>query len=86
MMMEQTLPRMRTAKQAAAELRRIDPDTVFREHHIRALMQTGAVTVVSSGKRKFVNLDQLIETLNKPGITDLAPKQAGAIRPIPERG
>ena len=54
------LPRMRTAKAAAEELRKIDPNTVFRECHIRYLMNSGQIPVCSSGRRKFVNLDQLI--------------------------
>lgn len=82
--MEHTLPRMRTASQAIREIRRIDPDTAFREHHIRALMNSEAVAVVKSGNRHFVNLDQLIDALNNPGLIDLAPKQAGGIRRVAE--
>lgn len=76
------LPRIRSAAQAAAELKKIDPDTVFRECHIRALMNSGCITVIRAGRRQFVNLDQLIEYLNTPGMTDLQPHKKGEIRPL----
>ncbi|MBS7225397.1 MAG: hypothetical protein KH050_08665 [Clostridiaceae bacterium] len=79
-----SLPRIRSAAQAAAELRKMDPDTVFRECHIRALMNSGAVTVIRAGRRQFVNLDQLIECLNTPGLVDLHPKATGTVRAVPE--
>ena len=33
------LPRIRSAKEAADELRKLDPGTKFCEHHIRYLMR-----------------------------------------------
>lgn len=80
-----SLPRIRSAAQAAAELRKMDPDTVFRECHIRALMNSGAVTVIRAGRRQFVNLDQLIECLSTPGLVNLRPQNFGEIREIPEK-
>ena len=80
-----SLPRIRSAAQAAKELRKMDPDTVFRECHIRALMNSGTVTVIRAGRRQFVNLDQLIECLSTPGLVNLRPQNAGEIREIPEK-
>lgn len=80
-----SLPRMRTAKAAAQELRKIDPNTVFRECHIRYLMNSGQIPVCSSGRRKFVNLDQLIDFLERSDSLDLNKKQdcqLGVIRRI----
>ncbi len=80
-----SLPRMRTAKAAAEELRKIDPNTVFRECHIRYLMNSGQIPVCSSGRRKFVNLDQLIDFLERSDSLDLNKKQdcqLGVIRRI----
>ena len=80
-----SLPRMRTAKAAAEELRKIDPNTVFRECHIRYLMNSGQIPVCSSGRRKFVNLDQLIVFLEQSDSLNLNKKQdyqLGVIRPI----
>lgn len=79
------LPRMRTAKAAAEELRKMDPNTAFRECHIRYLMNSGQIPVCSSGRRKFVNLDQLIDFLEQSDSLDLNKKQncqLGVIRPI----
>lgn len=81
------LPRMRTAKAAAEELKKIDPDTVLRECHIRYLMNSGQIPVCSSGRRKFVNLDQLIDFLERSDSLDLGEKQnyqMGIIRQICE--
>lgn len=80
-----SLPRMRTAKAAAEELRKIDPNTAFRECHIRYLMNSGQIPVCSSGRRKFVNLDQLISFLERSDSLDLNSKQTyqmGVVRPV----
>ena len=69
-----SLPRMRTAKTAAEELRKMDPDTIFRENHIRYLMNSGKIPVLCSGRRKFVNLDQLIDLLSRRDVTELSEK------------
>lgn len=81
----QRIPRMRSAKEAAAELKLLDPKTGIRECHIRAMMNAGKVPVVTSGNRRFVNLDVLIEYLNTPGLTDLKPCATGTIRPVAEQ-
>ena len=43
------LPRIRSAKEAASELRKLDPGTKFCEHHIRYLMRSGAVPMITAG-------------------------------------
>lgn len=78
------LPRMRTAKTAAQELRKLDPDTVFCERHIRHLMRSGKIPVVTSGRRQFINLDYLIEYLSKNDLPELSASQSGQIRRIDE--
>ena len=57
------LPRIRSPKEAAEELKKLDPNTKFRECHIRYLMNTGEVPMITAGRRQFVNLDILIEYL-----------------------
>lgn len=85
-MEEHTIPRMRTAKQAAAAIKQLDPETRVREHHIRNLMHSGVLPVISAGRSLFVNLDMLIDYLSTPGNIDLQKPEAGKIRPVPERG
>ena len=79
------LPRIRSAKEAADELRKLDPGTKFCEHHIRYLMRSGAVPVISAGRRQFVNLDTLIEYLaTHPMLDLLGQQQEQGIRKVPE--
>lgn len=65
------LPRMRTIPEAAAELRRIDPDTAITEYFIRRMVLDGTIAGLRNGRRRFVNLDALLDYLNmsasKPG-------------------
>lgn len=80
------LPRIRSAKEAASELRKLDPGTKFCEHHIRYLMRSGAVPMITAGCRQFVNLDTLIEYLAEHPTLDLqGQQQEQGIRKVPER-
>ena len=69
------LPRIRSAKEAASELRKLDPGTKFCEDHIRYLMRSGAVPMITAGCRQFVNLDTLIEYLAEHPTLDLQGQQ-----------
>lgn len=57
------LPRVRTAKQAAAELHNLDPETGIKECHIRYLMKSGQIPTIAAERRLFVNLDMLLDYL-----------------------
>lgn len=52
-------PRMRTIQEAAAELRRIDPDTAITPYFIRRLVLDGTIPHVSAGNKRLVNLDTI---------------------------
>lgn len=79
------LPRIRSAKETASELRKRDPGTKFYEHHIRYLMRSGAVPMITAGCRQFVNLDTLIEYLAEHPTLDLqGQQQETGIRKVPE--
>ena len=60
------LPRMRTIKEAAAELKALDEHTAVTEYHIRQLALSGVLPRVNAGKKKLINLDLLIEYLTNP--------------------
>lgn len=79
------LPRIRSAREAAAELKRIDPGTRIKERHIRALMCAGCIPVISVGRRKFTNLDMLIEYLIAHPSIDISDVMQAGVRKIPER-
>lgn len=61
-----TIPRMRTVKEAAAELKELDPHTALSEWRIRELALSGVLPRVQAGKKLLINLDTLIEYLNDP--------------------
>lgn len=60
------LPRMRTIKEAVAELKAIDEHTAITEYHIRQLALSGVLPRVQAGKKLLINLDLLIEYLVNP--------------------
>lgn len=60
------LPRMRTIKEAVAELKAIDEHTAITEYHIRQLALSGVLPRVKAGKKLLINLDLLIEYLVNP--------------------
>ena len=60
------LPRMRTIKEAAAELKALDEHTAVTEYHIRQLALSGVLPRVQAGKKLLINLDLLIEYLTNP--------------------
>lgn len=60
------LPRMRTVKEAVAELKALDQHTAVTEYHIRQLVLSGILPRVKAGKKYLINLDLLIEYLVNP--------------------
>lgn len=79
------IPRIRTSREALAEVKRLDPRTSLKLHHIQRLMKSGKVQTVRSGNRIFVNLDSLIEYLVQNPVLDLSEnKKIEGIRPVPE--
>lgn len=76
------LRRIRSASQAIKEIKRIDPETRIREHHIRAMMRAKKVTVIHSGERQFVDLDELLEYCSRADVTDLFPPKSTEVATI----
>ena len=56
-------PRMRTAPGALEIIKEQDPDTAVTLHYLRRLIKTGAIPCIPVGRKKLVNVDQLIEYL-----------------------
>lgn len=69
----QPLPRMRTVKEAAAELKELDSHTALTEWRIRELALSGVLPRVQAGKKLLINLDTLIEYLNDPAAEKFKP-------------
>lgn len=81
-----TIPRMRTVKEAAAELKELDPHTALSEWRIRELALSGILPRVQAGKKMLINLDLLLEYLQDPTAEKFTRAQneaaRGGIRPI----
>lgn len=80
-----TLPRMRTVKEAVAEIKTIDPDTAVTFYQVRRLVLRGVLPTVSAGNKRLINLDLLIEYLQNPTAERFqiaTPPMVNGIRPI----
>lgn len=55
------LPRMRTARGAIEEIRKMDPNTEITESAIRRAMKRGDVRTVANGRKLLVSLDELLK-------------------------
>lgn len=60
------IPRMRTAHEAAQELKAIDEHTAVTEYHIRRLALSGVLPRVQAGRKLLINFDLLLEYLANP--------------------
>ena len=81
------IPRMRTVKEAAQEIKQLDANTAVTETHIRRLALSGILPRVKAGKKYLINLDTLFEYLENPTAEKFQPKQddhatVGGIRKI----
>ena len=54
------MPRMRTASKAYRLILEQDPDSEITLHYIRHLIASGAVPVIHVGRKKLVDVDQLL--------------------------
>ena len=57
------IPRMRTVKEAAAEIKQLDAHSALTEWRIRELALSGVLPRVQAGKKLLINLDTLFEYL-----------------------
>lgn len=78
-------PRMRTIAEAAAEIKRLDPDTAITPYYIRNLVLSGKIPHLRVGAKRLINLDILITYLNSPAPEpEESPIERGVIRRIAE--
>ena len=76
------LPRMRTAPEAIAEIRREDPGTAFTLRALRRIIATGEIPVVTVCSKKLVNLDYLLAYLSGGSVQQPEADETGRIRKI----
>jgi hypothetical protein len=60
------LARMRTIKQCYDYFKAEDPESCISEYYLRMLVKQNKVPVFLSGRKQLINLDKLIDYLNKP--------------------
>lgn len=58
------VPRMRLLKEVAAEIKTVDPGTAVTPYFIRQLALEGKVKSVMAGRKRLINLDDLLQYLN----------------------
>lgn len=75
-----TIPRMRTVKEAAVELKELDPHTALSEWRIRELALSGILPRVQAGKKMLINFDLLLEYLQDPTAEKFNHDQGSAAR------
>ena len=84
------IARLRTVSEAAAELRALDPHTAMTPYHIRQLCLKGILPTIKAGKKRLLNLNDLVEYMNGPTAdkfkprTESASEKSGVIRRIAE--
>lgn len=71
------MPRMRTAAKAHELILEQDPQSEVTLYYIRQLIATGAIPVVHVGRKKLIDVDQLLTYLAagtvRPSTTDRVP-------------
>ena len=80
------LPKMRTAPEAIAMLKELDPDTAFTLRALRRMMKNGEIPVVNIASQRLIDFNVLLEYLHN-GTPSTGDKmlEYGKIRRIPER-
>lgn len=58
-----TMPRMRTAEKVLDIIKETDPGTEVTLYHLRRIIRTEAVPVVTCGRKRLVNVDDVLALL-----------------------
>ncbi len=57
------IPRMRLLKEAAVEIKQLDPESAVTPYFIRQLALEGKVKSVKAGRKRLINFDDLLQYL-----------------------
>lgn len=78
-----SIPRMRTAPEAVAEIKKLDPETAFTLRALRRMMNTGEIPFIEVNSKRLINLDTLLNYLANPVVeAPAASDGCGKIRRI----
>ena len=70
---------MRLLKEAATEIKQLDPGSAVTPYFIRQLALEGKIKSVMAGRKRLINFDDLLDYLTRP---DERPVGTGKIRRI----
>lgn len=76
------MPRMRTAAGILTYIKKMDPDTAVTLWYLRRLISSGAVPVLTIGRKKLVDLDAVLAALASGGEIQKQQPITGQIRRI----
>lgn len=76
-----SIPRMRTAAKVLEEIKAEDPNSEVSLNYIRQIIRTGAVPVVECGRKKLVNVDDVLRLLSS-GYSTPEPEPVYGIRQV----
>ena len=66
--------RLRTQKEALAELRRDDPGCALTAFALRQMVLSGRVATVAVGRKRLIDLDRLPDYLAAPAVQAVTPE------------
>ncbi len=76
------IARVRGIKEAAAELKKADPNTPIKEKTLRRLVLTGSIPCIKIGVRYYINMDVLNKYLTGGIKAEEKPPEYGKIRQV----
>ncbi len=75
-----SLPRMRLLKEAAADIKELDPESAVTPYFIRQLALEGKIKSIMAGRKRLINLDSLLDYLTSQ--SEAGGEETGKIRRI----
>lgn len=76
------VPKMRTIKAAAEEIKQADKDSAISEFHIRQLVKQGKLPHIKAGNKVLINMDLLNKYLSDPSSNITIEQEESPIKPI----
>lgn len=76
--------RMRLISEAYQEIKEADPNTALTMCALRRIVLSGAIPTICSGRKRFINMDALLDYLSGTRTAEVVPTfdEVGEIRPI----
>lgn len=76
------IPRMRTAAEAYAELKKTDPNTSLTLRALQGIIKRGEIPVLKIGSKSLIDMNNLYDYIHNPKDTAASSADYGKIRRI----